>query len=131
MVINIYSLLWHKNFLYTKLADSIAKFHSCLLQFSVRTTDGPAHVETSFPREHIHRHHSDSCCNPSAQIGKGLYPLAVHDVFRVLQKKTKSVCVKSELRGGKLISLSTTNLSTRKWFIQRSAYSCTKMGFSY
>jgi hypothetical protein len=73
------ALTW--TFLLTKLTDSIAKFYSRFLQFSVSTTDGSTEVETRFhftphPREHIHRYRSDSKWG-------GLYPSAVHDVFHV------------------------------------------------
>jgi hypothetical protein len=93
---------------YQKLLRHPSKFYCYLVQFNMSSTDGPTDVEMKFyftPRlgKHIHRHHSDSRCNPWAQIGKGFDPFTVHNVFDIPPEK-KSTGVKSGLHGGQLIS---------------------------
>jgi hypothetical protein len=75
LVTNIYSLLWHKKILINK---TIKQSLQVLLSFSAFWYENhwrPYRRRTTFHltphlRAHIHRNRSDSCCNPSAQIGK-------------------------------------------------------------
>jgi hypothetical protein len=58
--------------------------------------DGPTDVETKIhctphPGEHIHRHPSDSRCNPSTQIWKRFYSSAVHNKLLVYKTILKPI----------------------------------------
>jgi hypothetical protein len=71
-----------------KLLGSLSKSYCHLGQFIVNTIVGPTNIETKFhftrhSREHFHRQHSDSHCNPLVQTRKRLHPFSVHDVFDV------------------------------------------------
>jgi hypothetical protein len=104
------------------------------VQLYVRTTDGPTDVETKFHftphhRQHIHRHHSDSCWNPSAQIEKRDYTFAVHDVLNLPPDDEVYGC-QFRTPWGPIIRSFPADPLTAKSLIQSSAYNDTEMGWS-